>query len=178
MRAQEGDSLVHLRRAIECCAFAVRISKHPELGNVWLDAVNGDQKYKVFRKAFAMSEMFPKSPHADHDPVVSELYQRYDHCSKKAHPNVYGMAGHFEYEDSSEKLTFTFNVFDLASDHSLISSIYLIFDAHKRMLRLFGRVLERYAGDGMKGWKVRLNSVEAKLDVHRENWKAIVPDHR
>src|SRR5437764_14900625 len=31
MRGYQGDSMLHLRRAIEACAFAVRMNKHREL---------------------------------------------------------------------------------------------------------------------------------------------------
>lgn len=178
MRAQQGDALLHLRRAIESCGFAVRMSKHHELVRVWLNGVAGDQGYREFKKAFGSRDIFPKAKHTDHDVVLDELYERYDLCSKKAHANVYGMSGHFEYGDSPEKFSFSLSVFDLPSDHSLVSSIYLIFDAHKRMLSLFGRMLEHYAGDRIKTWQVRHNWVERKLDVHREHWKTFVPDHR
>lgn len=33
-----GESLVHLRKAIESCAFAVRMSKHHNLSRVWAEA--------------------------------------------------------------------------------------------------------------------------------------------
>lgn len=38
MRAHRGDGVLHLRRAIESCAFAARISRHPHFAKVWLDA--------------------------------------------------------------------------------------------------------------------------------------------
>jgi hypothetical protein len=176
MRAQQGDSLLHLRRAIECCAFAVRIWKHNELARVWLNAVDGGEAYKTFRKAFGPGKIFPKPEDPDYERLLDELYERYDRCSMKAHPNVYGMGGHFDYGDSTEKFSFSLNFFDLPPDHSLISGIYLMFDSHKRMLRLFGRMLERYAGDRMQKWRNDYGYVDAKLDVHREQWKMVVPD--
>jgi hypothetical protein len=30
----------------------------------------------------------------------------------------------------------------------------------------------------MTAWRVRFNSVEAKLDFHREKWKTVIPDPR
>jgi hypothetical protein len=53
----------------------------------------------------------------------------------------------------------------------LVSALYLILDSHKRILRLFGRILELNAGDRITDWKEKLNFVEAQLDVHRKHWK-------
>jgi len=35
MRGYQGEALTHLRRAIEACAFSVRIGKHHYLSRVW-----------------------------------------------------------------------------------------------------------------------------------------------
>jgi hypothetical protein len=176
-RGYQGDAMLHLRRAIEGCAFAVRMSKHHETCRVWMNASLNDTAYMAYREAFRTRDIFPSNKHPDHEPMLHELKSHYDHCSKIMHGSIFGMAGHFDYPDS-RKLSFNLNFFDLRPDHSVISALYLIFDSHKRILHLLGRILEPYTGDRIPPWQARRNSVEAKLDVHREMWKRFVPDPR
>jgi len=51
-------------------------------------------------------------------------------------------------------------------------------DAHKRILRKLSQVLADNIKADAKTLELRFNSVEAKLDFHREKWKAVIPDPR
>lgn len=171
LRAYRGNSLVFLRGAIEACAFAAHIRRRPELADVWLNAGDGENAYKAYKKQFKV--LFPKG-----DPLMRELYERYDRCSKVLHSSLYSMAGHFSYPDDAEELSLRFNLFDLPGDHSIVSSLNFALDTHKRILKKFAEVLAGEISANSTVWELRFNSVEAKLDVHREKWKSVVPDPR
>src|SRR6266403_2000043 len=48
LRMYQGDALTYLRRAIETCAFTVRMSKHPNLCKAWSEAAFDDKKYNAY----------------------------------------------------------------------------------------------------------------------------------
>jgi len=171
MRSYRADSLLHLRRAIETCAFAVRICKHPDLATVWANGGASDDAYAAYRKAFRPRDVFPPDP--DHEQPLSILKERYDLCSTLMHGGVFGMAGQFETTPESFRLEF----FDLPPDHSLFSVLWQMLDTHKEMLHFFGRVFDPHTNDQMAAWKVRLNAVEAKLAVHGQRWTPVILNH-
>lgn len=109
--------------------------------------------------------------------MLAELGKHYDHASKMMHSSIYGAAGHFSFSFGPETIVLRF--FDMPEDHSLITSLYLTLDSHTRILRVFANELRPNVDKNeFAAWKMRLNSVEAKLDLHREEWKAWVPDPR
>jgi len=171
LRGYQGNSLRFLRGAIEACAFAARIKKHPHLADVWFKAVDSDADYQIFREKFV--KLFPGD-----DVLLQELYARFDHCSQMIHNSAYSMAGHFSYRREGTWQSVKFNIFDLPDGPVVAAALYFTLDAHKRILTKFSQVL----ADSMKAdaarWQVRFNSVEAKLDFHRERWKAAIADFR
>jgi hypothetical protein len=172
LRAYRGNSLLFLRGAVEACAFAAHIRRRPELADVWLNAGDGEDDYKTYKKHF-------KAPFPKDDPLLQELYERYDRCSQVIHSSLYSMAGHFTYpDDDGQEMSLRFNLFDLPGDHSIVSSLYFALDTHKRILKKFAEVLAGEISANATVWELRFNSVEAKLDVHREKWKSVVPDPR
>ncbi|HEY3443632.1 MAG TPA: hypothetical protein VGK29_22935 [Paludibaculum sp.] len=175
LRAYQGDAMLHLRRAIEACAFAVRMNKHHEVVRAWLSASDDDAAYERYRGAFRTKDLFPNANHPDHDPVLTELKSHYDQCSKLMHGSIFGMGGHFEYPDSSG-VSFQVKFFDLAPDHSLIVVLYLILASHRQFLQLFGNMLRPYNGEAMDHWMTELKPVQLMLDVYREDWKRHIPN--
>src|SRR5579862_1766075 len=99
LRMYQGDAFTHLRRAIETCAFAVRMSKHHDLSRVWAEGgtdKDGDgRKYKAYRQAFRTEDAFPNKKHPDYDPRLTNLKGRFELCSKTIHGSIFGMANHF-----------------------------------------------------------------------------------
>jgi hypothetical protein len=171
LHGYRGNSLLFLRGAIEACAFAAQIRRKPELADVWLNAGDSADAYKRYKGQF--KALFPKN-----DALLQELYERYDRCSQVIHSSLYSMAGHFSYPGDEEKMVLRFNLFDLPGDHNIVSSLYFALDTHKRILKKFAEVLAGEITANTTVWELRFNSVEAKLDVHREKWKAVVPDPR
>ncbi len=173
LRGYQGNSLRFLRGAIEACAFAARMKKHPHLVEVWLKAVDSDADYKTFREKFTGKNLFP----AD-DPLIQELYQLFDHCSQMIHNSVYSMAGNFSFRRDGTQQQVQFNVFDLPDGPVVAAALYFTLDTHKRILTKFSQVLADNIKADAKTWELRFNSVEAKLDFHREKWKTVIPDPR
>jgi len=169
LRAYRGNSLLLLRGAIEACAFAAHIRRKPELADVWLNAGSGHEAYRTYKRQF--KNLFPKD-----DLLLQELYERYDRCSQVIHSSLYSMAGHVQYPDDDQVMSLRFNLFDLPGDHSIVTSLYFALDTHRRILRKFAEVLAGEIKANALVWEVRFNSVEAKLDVHREKWKSVVPN--
>ena len=168
LRGYQGNSLRFLRGAIEACAFAARIRKHPHLADVWFNAVDGDSEYRTFREKF--TKLFPSD-----DVVLHELSERFDHCSQVIHNSAYSMAGHFSYRSEGTQKEVKFDVFDLPDGPVVAAALYFTLDAHKRILTKFSQVLADNIKAEAGTWQLRFNSVEAKLDFHREKWKAVIP---
>ena len=171
LRGYQGNSLRFLRGAIEACAFAARIKKHPHLADVWLKAVDSDADYKNFREKFTGGKLFPVD-----DALLQELYQSFDQCSQMIHNSVCSMAGHFSYRREGTQQHVKFNVFDLPEGPIVAAALYFTLDAHKRILTKFSQVLAENIKADAATWQVRFNSVEAKLDFHREKWETVIPD--
>jgi len=173
LRGYQGNSIRFLRGAIEACAFAARIKKHPHMADVWLKAGESDADYNSFREKFTASKLFP----AD-DPLLQELYKTFDHCSQVIHNSVYSMAGNFSFRRDGTQQHIQFNMFDLPDGPAVVAALYFTLDTHKRILTKFSHVLADNIKANIAAWQVRFNSVEAKLNFHREKWKTAIPDLR
>jgi hypothetical protein len=143
------------------------------MADVWLKAVDSDADYEKFRQKFTGKNLFP----AD-DPLLQELYQTFDHCSQMIHNSVYCMAGNFSFQRDGTQQHITFNIFDLPDGPVVAAALYFTLDTHKRILTNFSQVLADNIKANATAWRVRFNSVEAKLDFHREKWKTVIADPR
>jgi hypothetical protein len=175
LRMYHAEALTHLRRAIEGCAFAVRMSKHPELSRIWAeggqDKKGEDTRYQRYRKAFKPQDVFPKQGHADHDPLLSQLWGRFDLCSKVIHGSILGVANPVGLvpKNSSTPHIRRINFFDMRPD-SFVPTFFYLLRTHIILLSLFGRILKDYAGN-LESWWNEYSYVSKKLDRHREQWK-------
>jgi hypothetical protein len=88
------------------------------------------------------------------------------------------MAGNFSFRRDDTQQHIQFNVFDLPDGPVVAAALYFTLDTHKRILTKFSQVLADHIKSDMTVWQVRFNSVEAKLDFHRERWKTVIPDPR
>jgi hypothetical protein len=172
LRGYQGNSLRFLRAAIEACAFAARIKKHPHMADVWLNAVDSDADYEKYREKFGKN-LFP----AD-DPLLRQLYQTFDQCSRVIHNSAYSLAGSFSFRREGTWQHIEFKVFDLPEGPVLPAALYFTLDTHRRILTKFSQVLADNIKADLTAWQIRFDSVEANLDFHREKWKTVIPDPR
>src|SRR5262249_55152091 len=77
LRGHLTDAFSYARKAIELCAFAARVKKHPHLAMIWLCAADDDAAYARYREKFSPGKLFPQ----DH-ALLGKLSDRYDECSK------------------------------------------------------------------------------------------------
>jgi hypothetical protein len=166
LRGYRGMGLIVLRSATEAGAFAARIMRCPHLGNVWLDAAKGEEEYAKYKDKF--TRLFPKD-----DVLLNQLYEYYDRCSQAMHTSIYSMAGHVTYGPQGQETVIKVNAFDLPEGPHIVPVLYYTLDAHKLILRVFARSLKPHIKE-LIVWETRYNSVEAKLDVHRDKWKPVV----
>jgi hypothetical protein len=175
LRMYQGDAFAHLRRTIESCAFAVRMSKHHKLSRIWAEAgtdKNPDgPKYKAYRDAFRSQDVFPKKQtHPDYDPLLMTLSGKFDLCSKLIHGSIFGMSGHFGTvpKDKNTTLTRHVNLFDMPPD-TFVSSFFFILETHRIILQLFGRIFKPHTTD-FSVWQKEYDYVEGKINRHIVTW--------
>ncbi len=171
LRGHLTDSFSFARKAIEFCAFAARVKKHPHLAMVWLRAADGEAAYEKYREKFSPGKLFPE----DH-VVLGELGDRYDQCSKRFHPSIYSVASHIKVERTSTDFNMTFDYFELkdTDPSEPVRTFLWIIDTHFGIVRVFEEVLADVVAHDRKKWEVRRNAVDGKIGVHKARWKAII----
>ena len=174
LRMYQGDALTHLRRAIETCAFTVRMSRHRNLCKVWSEAAFDDKNYNTYRKAFRTEDAFPKQGHADFNPLLSTLKDTFDLASKRLHGSVYGMANHFQSVPRDRNAPYTRNVnfFDMPPE-SFPSTYFTILNTHLTILDLYARILEPHLTDFAQ-WKSEYDLIKERVSRHVNSWVPIV----
>lgn len=174
LRLYQADAFTDLRRAIESCAFAVRMSKHHDLCTVWAEAGSDKEgestKYEAYRKAFQPRDVFPNTMHPDYDVLLADLKTKFDICSKRIHGGVFGVASHFGTvpKDKAESGKRQLNYFDMPPD-ALVPSFFFMVGAHSVILQLFEQALGPYADD-LGGWKTEHSYIKGKLQRHKQKW--------
>jgi len=171
LRGHLTDSHMYTRKAIEFCAFAARVKKHPHLAMVWLDAVTDDAAYGKYREKFSPGKLFPE----DH-AMLGKLWDRYDFCSKSSHPSPYSIARHLETKKTIDAFNIRFNYIELKDNDLSEPTRTLLWtvDAHFGVLRVFEEVFTDVIAYDRKKWEIQQNAVDGKLAVHKEKWKSVI----
>ena len=169
MRGHLNDSFYFTRKAIELCALARYIMKHPHLAMEWLQAWHGKSFYEKFRKKFSASKLFPKD-----DALLELLYGRYDHCSKMVHSSIFSLGGHFEVYETGSNFGFNFEYSQLKQDDPSepIRTLLWVVDTHFGIIRVFEGVMDTVVAHDRATWEVRKNAVDAKIGVHKKKWES------
>ena len=161
LRGYRNESLLHLRRAIETCAYAARMAKHPQMAKVWLRAGTDEAAFDLFRKKFV--KLFP----AD-DPLLSFLGEHYDICSKAMHSSIYGFAHYLAQSRRGPTL------FDVGTDAKLVGSFITAVGVHFVMVRLFYRLLMPYTVAGIQQWASEMDDGERLFRARHEEWQPLI----
>ena len=174
LRGYQGDALTHLRRAIETCAFTVRMSKHRNLCKVWCEAGFDDKQYSACRKAFRTDDVFPKTGHPDFNPTLTILKDTFDFASRLIHGSVYGTANHFQSvpKNSNASNTRNVNFFDMRPE-SFPSTYFTILNTHLIILDLFGQILKPHLTDYSQ-WKMSHDVIKERVSRHFNTWKPTI----
>ncbi len=171
VRGHLNDSGYFTRKAIELCAFAVRIKNDPTLAMKWLTAWKDGSSYKEFRKEFRSKKLFPMG----HE-LLRQLYDRYDFWSKMVHPSVFSFGGHVEATRGQDvfELEYSYSQLRDADPSEPIRTFLSIVDTHFGILRVFEEILSDVITFDKAGWEVRRNAVDAKLAVHKHKWREVL----
>ncbi|HLG97246.1 MAG TPA: hypothetical protein VKX49_13125 [Bryobacteraceae bacterium] len=168
LRGHRSDHKSDLRKAIEICAFAAKMDKHPDRAKIWLSAGTGEDAFEKFRKKF--TNLFPTD-----DALLCELGKHYDVCAKASHPSVYGIALHFisqprQRGDAGADI----NLFDSMDAPALVAEFMTSTSVHATILRVFERQLKPYAVDRLASWSTRRMEFEEKCLAAHKQWLPFV----
>lgn len=170
LRGHVIDALRDTRMAIELCAFAAHVKRNPKLVLVWLEAGAAGAAYEAYRRQFTASKLFPRGLRE-----WQELYKRYDHAAKLSHPSVYKMAGHTRFARTPAALNIEFHFFQLRRDDASepTRTFLWIIDTRLKVLRAFENVLAQILAHDRARWQLRITTMDAKLDGHKEKWSKV-----
>jgi hypothetical protein len=166
LRGYGNDSQIHLRKALETCAFAARMGKHPHMARVWMHAGNDEEAFEKFRKTF--TKLFP-----DDDPQLKILGGHYDTCSKAMHSGIFGVAHYFAHPRRTPSAT-SIDVFDVGTNAKLVATFMTAGSVHLIMLRVFDRLLKAYTGDRIQPWVAELAAVEERFRSKHRHWQPLI----
>jgi len=175
MRMYQADALTHLRRAIETCAFTVRMNKHRQLCKIWAAAGTDDEKsYAAYRDAFRPKDVYPKQGHPDFNPLLLILKDRFDAASKQIHGSIFGSANHFHLvpKGTNTATHRNINFFDMPSD-SFPSTFFVILSTHMMILELFGQLFQPHLTDFDK-WKTGYDNTRERVVRHIQQWQPTI----
>jgi hypothetical protein len=165
-RGYWNDSQIQLRKALETCAFAARMGKHPHMARIWVQAGISDEAFEKFRKAF--TKLFP-----DDDPQLKILGEHYDACSKAMHSSIYGVAHYFAHPRRKPTNT-SIDVFDVWTNAKLVETFITSISLHLIMLRVFERLLAAYAANRMEPWISELGTAEQRFRDKHKHWQPLI----
>lgn len=164
LRLHRADANLHLRKAIEICAYAAKMGKHPHVARLWMEARKDEKAFEKFRRKFI--KLFPQD-----DAELTKLGRHYDECSKVMHSSIYGVAGYFAaHLATGNQPGGGIEIFDTTKDATVIAFFFHITDAYLTMLRVFGRLLAAYGGEQMASWMGQLSAVEQEFRMKRAQW--------
>ena len=173
LRGHINDSFIFTRKAIEHCAFAARVVRHPHLASIWVKAGDDDESYKKYKDKFSPGKIFPY----DHK-VLGELFNRYSLCSKFSHPSIYSFTRHLGTNIHRESVQFTMEYFQLRNDdHSEpIRSLLWTIDTHFGILNVFLEQLSKFNNFTKDKAANNLRTFQQEMDVEKNKYKSVMLD--
>lgn len=171
MRVHLSDSFSYVRNALEQVGFADLVRRNPKLAMKWLSAGDDPAAYKEYKDAFATGKAFPKN-----DPLMQELYTRYDFASKRVHASLHSYALRLQtlHNQNTGAVELKYAYFDIKDASDLMQIFLWIIDTHFKILQAFARVFAEAIRYDQRRWDLRYNAVEASLAVHKERWKPLI----
>lgn len=173
-RCHLSDSFFFTRRAIELCAFAARVKKHPHLAGIWLEARQGEKSYANYRDKFSPGKLFPE----DH-VVLGKLYERYDVCSMMSHPSSYSFAGRLKIKTEPDALDIKFEYFEGEDGYPthMVRAFLWNLDTHVGIVLVLEEVFREAVEADRDAWLGARNEAVAALAASKSKWKGLVaPD--
>jgi len=164
LRGYRNDSLFHRRRAIELCAYAAKMKRHPAFSRIWLNSGGSEEKREKFRQKF--TKLFP----AD-DPDLTFLSSAFEEASRAMHNSLTAIAHYFTIERMEEFPKV--NLFDITHPAMLVATFLQAMACHLVMIRVFRGALGGYVVNGA-GWEREFNSARSFLDEKGPQWVPMI----
>lgn len=167
LRGHLMDSSLFTRKAIEFCAFAARVTKHPHLAATWMEAVKDEASWETYREKFGIKGLFP-----DDNATLKELFSEYDQASKSSHPSVFGIASHVTVKNTEDEFHLAFNYFDTDAD-GLRTEFLSTLIIHKSILKVLEDVFRNVLKKDKAQWESQKDAAFALLRANAQAWAAI-----
>jgi hypothetical protein len=165
LRGYRVDSLARLRKAVELCAFAAKMTKHPDMSYIWIHANDSEEAWAKFRDKFV--KLFPQD-----DRELNILGKFFDEASEAMHSNARSVAHYLSLQRRVVGFP-NIGVFDVGSDAVFISYFIRFVDCHVTILDVFHRCLKKYAGQ-TKVWRQELHNTKVQLTAEHSKWMPFV----
>jgi hypothetical protein len=165
LRGYRIDFLFHVRKAIEFCAFAAKMARHPEKSRTWIVAASSDKAWEEFRDQFR--KLFPED-----DQELKSLSPAFDEASKAMHGSIQAVAHYLSGQNRIDAIP-TIAAFDISSDAVLVAYFIRAIDIHLTILTLFGRILTPYA-PGIAVWSKQLHDAKVAFTAKHVQWTPFV----
>ena len=173
-RGYQGEALLQGRRAIEACAFASHIHRHPEDALIWLEAGMSDEKYNKYRQEFKTWRVFQSDPkHPDYRQKVMHLKHLYDFSSKTMHASMIGMVKHLGRP--TEKNSFRINYQDhRPGEPDQFEGMIWVLQAHVLILSHFGDIFaDQIIPQSLDEWRAMLKELMEDVDRQARVWEVL-----
>jgi hypothetical protein len=170
-RGHLSDSYHFTRRAIELCAFAARISRHPHLMREWRQSWQDLSRYDKVWEKFSSKKLFP-----DDRPELKELYHPYDLCSKLVHSSAFSISGKIKVANVGDGQMYTFRYSELqeADVSEPVRTEIFILRVHLSILRVFESILKTLKVKNPETFSNNLAVFQNRFVAFREEWKDVV----
>lgn len=102
-----------VRASLESTCYAFRISRHPNLAEVWLNRENGEEQRKKCRKAFtsAIADVVKQLKQEGHEPTAEMINAAYEGTiTYGAHPNSMSVIKHMVNQPDNDSDFWKFNL--------------------------------------------------------------------
>ena len=165
LRGYRIDSLVHLRKAIELCAYAAKMERHPEMSRTWIQAGTSDESWEKFRDKF--KKLFPED-----DRELTFLYGLYDEASEAMHSSIKAVADYLIADRRLESVP-EIGIFDIRSDAVFVAHFFRAIDCHLTIIQVFQRILKDYVR-GAETWLQQLTHAKEAFGEKHQQWLPVI----
>ena len=164
-RGYRVDFLFHVRKAIEFCAFAAKMARHPAMSHIWFKAASSDEAWEEFRNKFV--KLYPKD-----DKELTHLFMLQDKASEAMHSSPKAVA-HFLLGDTKVGDKHRISPFDIRSDAVFMAYFIMTVDCHLTILAVFKRILPPHI-KGTEAWERRLHDAKVVFTAKHAQWAPLV----
>ena len=171
LRAHPIDQSSYRRKAIEFCAFAIKIVRSPEHAKLWLEAVNSNGKYDQYESAFKINAIITEACEI-FDPRLKKMYGI---LSQQVHASPFAITSQVRIEytpDGQPVHTLDYYQHQTDSKKQFLATAFLSgieYDA--LIVKAFADVLISVSETfDQTSWNTALQAFQDLLKTEKANW--------